>query len=369
MSELAVVFDKAAWHLDSVREHGLPDAQAYVHGGLFFGWVVDRGLHAAWLEQSTPEAFARYRKREITGPELLATWDGAVLDDMFGDMGLAFVVSYFDPRSGAYFGDYIQEIAKGLPSEFHVPDTAESAARVAALLDRRFAEWRASWDPASGRPELRRTSERAAPSEPSEVSGSLELGIIVVTAGVVLPGGPLGVRVGRPGSRAIVEQAASSHRLLGLLGSKRGRKVEYSPDDLLEIGVVAEILTKVVPEDRPDALDITLSCLKRMEVEDWADEEALIAKVRVLEAPEPTEEELGRLEEIRHLSANVVRQRTIRGEPPGMLALAMAQQGAALVDLVARELLLSREESLTVLESPELGPRIDVVVGALTRES
>ena len=40
-----------------------------------------------------------------------------------------------------------------------------------------------------------------------------------------------------------------------------------------------------------------------------------------------------------------------------------------LVDLVARELLLSREEALTVLESPELGPRIDVVVAALSRES
>jgi Lon protease-like protein len=369
MSEKAVVFDKAVWHLDSVREHGLPDEQAYVHGGLFFGWAVDRGLHAAWLERNTPEAFLRYRKRELTGPQLLATWDGAVLDDMFGDQGLAFVASYFDPRSGAYFGDYIQEIAKGLPSEFHVPDTAQSAARVAALLDRRFAEWKAGWDPAAGRPDLRKTPERAALREPTELSGELELGIIVVTAGVVLPGGPLGVRVARPGSRAVVEQAARGHRLLGLLGSKKGRKVEYSPDDLREVGVVAELLTQTAPEDRPDALDISLSCLKRVEVVDWVDEEALIAKVLVLESPEPTEAELAQLEEIRHLAANVVRQRTIRGEPPGMLALAMAQQGAALVDLVARELLLSREEALTVLESPDLRARIEVVTAGLTREA
>jgi Lon protease-like protein len=369
MSELAVVFDKAAWHLDSVREHGLPDAQAYVHGGLFFGWAVDRGLHATWLEENTPDAFARYRRRELTGPQLLATWDGAVLDDMFGDVGLAFVASYFDPKSGAYFGDYIQEIASGLPSEFHVPDTAESAARVAALLDRRFGEWKAGWDAAAGRPDLRQAPARPAQREPTELSGVLELGIIVVTAGVVLPGGPLGVRVARPGSRASVEQAASTHRLLGLLGSSRGRRAEYGPEDLLETGVVAEILTRITPEDRPDALDITLSCLKRFEVEGWVDEDALIARVRVLEPPEPTDAELARLEEVRHLSARVVRQRTVRAEPPGMLALAMTQQGAALVDLVARELLLSREEALTVLESPELGPRLDVVIGALEREA
>ena len=34
------------------------------------------------------------------------------LDDLFTDVGLAFVVEYFDPRSGAYFSDYLGGLAK-----------------------------------------------------------------------------------------------------------------------------------------------------------------------------------------------------------------------------------------------------------------
>lgn len=365
MAERAVVFDKAAWHLDSIREHGLPDHQAYVHGGLFFGWAVGRGLHAPWLEQNTPEAFARFRAGEITGPQLLAAWDGAILDDMFNDMGLAFVVSYFDPRSGAYFSDYLQVVAQGLPSEFHVPDDADSARKVAALLDRRFEEWRASWDPSSGRPDLRKD-----PAEPVEAAlpGELELGVIPVTSGVVLPAGLLGIRVARPGSIEVIEQALRADKRLGLIPYKGSRRVEYFPEHLLEVGVLAEIRSAERPAERPEVIDVSLGCLARFDVQEWTDEDALRARVRLRTEPEPTEPEMARLEEVRHQAADVVKRRVIRGEPPGLLALAATQTGAVLVDLVARELLLSREEALTVLEAPDLATRLDVVLSALARE-
>ena len=133
MTDKAVVFDKAAWHLDTVRSHGLPDEQASVHSGLFFAWAVDRGLTLGWLERHTPEAFSGFRARRISGAELLRAWDGAVLDDMFTDEGLAFVAEYFDLRSGAFLGDYLRTLAEGLPSEFHVADSPENAATEIAL--------------------------------------------------------------------------------------------------------------------------------------------------------------------------------------------------------------------------------------------
>lgn len=364
MSERAVVFDKAAWHLASVREAGRPDHQAYVHGGLFFGWAVDRGLHAPWLEQNTPDAFARYRAGEITGPELLARWDGAILDDMFGDVGLAFVASYFDPRTGAYFSDYLQEIARGLPSELHVPDDAESRGRVAQLLDRRFAQWQQEAGLAPGRPDLRGGREAAE----REIPQRLTAGAISVTSGVPLPGGPLGVRVARPQSVENVRRALAGDRYVALLLAPPGRARSYDPSDLLETGILAEITRAASPDDRDDVIDIGLSCLARISVDGWRDEEALVAELTVLPEPEPGPEDLGRLDSLRDLCADVVKRRLSRGEPPGTLALAAAHRGPRLVDLVARELLLQREEALIVLEAPDLATRLDVVLGALLRE-
>lgn len=366
MSERAVVFDKAAWHLESVREHGLADHQAFVHGGLFFGWAVDRGLHASWLEQRTPEVFERYRQRVITGPELFASWDGAILDDMFGDIGLAFVASYFDPKSGAYFGDYIQQIAKGLPSEFHVPDDAHSATQLRAMLDARFDEWSASWDRSQGRPDLRSARDDAAALR--TLPEQTELGIIVVTAGIPLPGGPLGVRVARQESLQSVERALREDRLIGLLVARRGRQTRYGPEDLFDTGVIAEIRDSRRAPDRPEAVDLSLFCLARFEVDGWIDRDALRAKAFLLPEPEPSDDDRARLITVRALAADVVRKRTIRGEPPGMLALATVHDGALLVDLVARELPLTREETLILLEADDLGTRLDVTLGALARE-
>jgi hypothetical protein len=106
VADIAYIFDLAAYHLAAARAHGLEDHQAHVHLGLFWGWAVERRLTARWLEDNTPEPFARYRRGEIAGPELLKAWDGALLDDMFSDEGLAFASGYLHFRDGAYLADY-----------------------------------------------------------------------------------------------------------------------------------------------------------------------------------------------------------------------------------------------------------------------
>lgn len=363
--EKAHVFDKAAWHLDAVRGHGLPDAQAGVHSGLFFGWAVRRGLTLPWLEDRTPEAFAAFRRGERTGPELLAAWDGAILDDMFTDEGLAFVVDYFDLRSGAFLGDYLATLARDLPSEFHVPDDAESDRRLSEVLDRRWAEWRAGWDPAAGRPDLRVGLEEV---DAGPLPDALELPVLPVTSGVVLPGGPLGVRAARPDSLRAVEQALRGDRRLALLTVlDPAHRAAPRPEDLAEVGVVAEIRSARPAEDRPGARDVVLHCLARIERRAWTTEGR--ARFEVPPPPVPDEDEDVKLEEVRATTAEVVRRRAERGEPPGLLALASVVRGVEQLDAVARALPMTREELLTVLEAPDAGTRADVVLDALRRES
>jgi ATP-dependent Lon protease len=297
---------------------------------------------------------------------------------MFTDEGLAFVAEYFDLRSGAFLDDYLRTLARGLPSEFHVEDTRDNARALAEVLDRRFAGWRETWDAA--RPDLRVGLEDVAAAPLPAV---LVAPVMPVTSGVPLPSTPLGVRASRPDSLVAVAAALAGDRRLVLLPlATPGRKRDPGPADLLDRGVVAEVRSARAADDRPGARDVLLRCLARVEVRGWPARgrgprdgaardgaAALVAEVEVLPEPDPADAaEATKLEEVRLAAAGVVRRRAERGEPPGLLALAAAAHGAALLDLVATELLLSREERLTVLEAPDLGTRADVVLAALGRE-
>jgi hypothetical protein len=365
MSEQAVVFDKAAWHLAAVREQGLPDHQAYVHGGLFFGWAVGRGLTQGWLEERTRDAFAAFREGRLTGPALLARWDGAILDDMFTDVGLAFVAEYFDPKTGAFFSDYLGQLAKGLDSDYHVPDDARSAAAVSALLDERFAAWRATWDPASGRPDLRYDLEQVDDPVPDTFTGP----VLVVTAGVPLPHGPLSLRATRADTVVAVDRAMGGARLLLLACPEApGRHPAPRPADLLDVGVVARIVQAMPSPDKPESRDVVLQCLHRVTLDRWTTTGGLSAAAARLDFPTPDPAALALVDAVRKLASAAVKARAVRGLAPGTLALATVVQGPLLLDVVAHELTLTREERLLLLVSPDLADRARTLVDALTRE-
>lgn len=366
MAQHPVVFDKAKAHLDSVRALGLDDHQAYVHAGLFFGWAVARGLVAPWVERGAEEAFAAFRAGALTGPDLLYAVDGALIDDQFTDEGLAFVATYYDPRTGAFVGDYLRTLCAGLPSEFHVEDSRANAETLGAVLDERFAAWRASWDAARGRPDLR--SDRG-PAPRDGLPATFVAPVIPITSGIPLPHGPLGIRAGRAGTVRAVERALGADRRVVLAPvAGLANRVEPTADHVGAFGVVAELDTVTDADDRPGAKDVLLQCVARVELTGWRDRDALIALVALLPEPEPTDDDLAAIDTIRHRIADVARRRAERHEPPGLLALGAVLEPAALLDVVARELLATRSELATVLEAPDLATRIEVVTALIERE-
>ena len=354
----AHVFDKAAYHLASVRNRGLDDHQAFVHVGLFFGWAVRRGLVAAWLEDRTPHAFAAFRKGARTGPQLIEEWDGALLDDMFTDEGLAFAASYLPEP---YFEDYGATLVEGLESPFHVADDAESAARLEEVLDARFEAWRATWDPSTGRPDLRSPKQRPGAPEPFE--GRAVVGVVPVAGGVALPGGPLGMQASRRETVEALRAAYALERWVALVPTLTGLAA-HRPDDLGPIGVLGY---PVEVTDHGDSLTAVLACRSRVGVLRWVEEATWQAEVRVLPETEVTAADADPVEALRHAVGEVLRRRRARGEAVGLLAFAPGLPPSDLVDVSAREAGLTFEEQLLVLEEPSVAARAEIVQLGLRR--
>ncbi len=137
-----IVFDKAKWHYEGDYPADLDDNQAFVHTGLFLGWVIDAGLCSEEFAADFSEEIRRFKARRLTGPGVYRAADGVFADDMLSAVGLAFAQAYFDFETGKYLKDYEKLLAADLPSMYHVPDTWESYATLKPQIDKRYAAWK-----------------------------------------------------------------------------------------------------------------------------------------------------------------------------------------------------------------------------------
>jgi hypothetical protein len=138
------VYEKAAWHLGGDWPAGLPAEQAYVHAGLLFGWMIERGLTSARFQGDFPELVDAFRQRRKTGPEVYRLAGGVLASDLLSDAGNAFARDYVDLERGAFVAEYSALLAADLPTAYHVPDTWGSYEKLRAHLDARFAAWSSS---------------------------------------------------------------------------------------------------------------------------------------------------------------------------------------------------------------------------------
>jgi len=75
--EAPIVYDKAKYHFESIEENGLPEIHAYIHTGMFLGWLIESNLIDDEFLEDFGEDIPRLKRREITSPELFSLWDGA----------------------------------------------------------------------------------------------------------------------------------------------------------------------------------------------------------------------------------------------------------------------------------------------------
>jgi len=136
------VYDKAKWHCDGDYPSGLAQSQAFVHSGMFLGWLIDHDLVSDEFVEDTSDGIGRLKRRELTGPELFEYCDGALVDDMLSDEGNAFAQHYFDFQTGQFMHDYEELLSSTLPSMYHVENTWTNYEKLKHRIDQRFEEWK-----------------------------------------------------------------------------------------------------------------------------------------------------------------------------------------------------------------------------------
>jgi hypothetical protein len=134
------IYDNAKSHFLGNFPDSLPIEQAYVHIGMYLGWIIDTGLYSGFFEEEASNQIFRFRRREISCTILSEIWDGYLGFELFNAAGNMFTYYYYG--GGLYKKDYDEILVKTLPSIYHVTDSWPNYDKMKARIDVRFEEWK-----------------------------------------------------------------------------------------------------------------------------------------------------------------------------------------------------------------------------------
>jgi hypothetical protein len=132
------VYDKAKYHYNGDYPKELSRQQAFVHTGMFVGWLVEHDMIA---KDFLPETEG-FKERKITGAEIYEAWDGCLVSEILTEEGNRFASDYFDFERGEYLNDYQEVLARDLPSLYHVKNSWENYETIREKIDQRYAAWK-----------------------------------------------------------------------------------------------------------------------------------------------------------------------------------------------------------------------------------
>ena len=135
------IYDNAKSHFLGNFPSDLPIEQAYVHIGMYLGWIIDHEHYSEYFEDEADIQIYRFRNRQISCTILSEIWDGYLGYELFSENGNLFTYYYYG--GGIYRKDYQTLLAESLPSLYHVIDSWENYDRLAQKISQRFTEWQA----------------------------------------------------------------------------------------------------------------------------------------------------------------------------------------------------------------------------------
>jgi hypothetical protein len=134
------IYDNAKTHFLGNFPQALPIEQAYVHIGIYLGWVIERELYSEYFAEEASCQIFRFKRKEISCTILSELWDGYLGHEFFNKEGNMF--TYFYYGGGLYHSDYKTLVAKNLPSVYHVDDSWKNYEAMKQQLDFRFDSWK-----------------------------------------------------------------------------------------------------------------------------------------------------------------------------------------------------------------------------------
>jgi len=134
------VYDLARNHFLGDFPTTLPIEKAYLHIGIYLGWIVDNHLYSDYFEEEASTEIFRFERREI-GPIVLSEiWDGRLSHELFSYDSNIF--TYFYYAGGIYKKDYISILVDSEPSLYHVEDSWDNFLKVSKQISTRFEQWK-----------------------------------------------------------------------------------------------------------------------------------------------------------------------------------------------------------------------------------
>jgi hypothetical protein len=134
------IYDNARNHFLGNFPESLPIEQAYVHIGMYLGWVIQNDLYSEYFEEEAEHQIFRFKRRELSCTILSEIWDGYLGYELFNKEGNMFAYYYYG--GGIYKKDYVTLLAGDLPSLYHVKDTWENFEIICNKISSRFNEWK-----------------------------------------------------------------------------------------------------------------------------------------------------------------------------------------------------------------------------------
>jgi len=134
------IYDNAQSHFLGNFPKNLPIEQAYVHIGIYLGWIIEKELYSEYFEDEAGTQIFRFKNRQTSCTILAEVWDGYLGHELFSEEGNLFTYYYYG--GGLYHKDYETVLATKLPSIYHVSDEWPSYDKMSELIDTRYADWK-----------------------------------------------------------------------------------------------------------------------------------------------------------------------------------------------------------------------------------
>ncbi|MES1054016.1 hypothetical protein FOA24_35080 [Bacillus thuringiensis] len=135
-----MIYDKAKYHYEGEFPKELSIEQAFVHTGMFLGWIIENNLFSKEFFEETQDEINKFKLRQMTGTQIYMHWDGVLADDMLNDVGNQFAMDYFDFENGIFLNDY-ENIFSDIETLYHVQDTWVNYFKLKEIVDNRYLVW------------------------------------------------------------------------------------------------------------------------------------------------------------------------------------------------------------------------------------
>jgi hypothetical protein len=134
------VYDLAKNHFLGDFPSSLPIEKAYLHIGIYMGWIIDNKLYSDYFEDEASTEIYRFTRREIGCIILAEIWNGALSHELFNDEANLFTFYYY--AGGIFKKDYNELLVKAHKTIYHVDDSWENYEMLKRRMNDRFEEWK-----------------------------------------------------------------------------------------------------------------------------------------------------------------------------------------------------------------------------------